>query len=66
MSKLLSAAKVAALLGVRQAKVLELLETGEIPAVRFGNDWKIDEDQLHEWFTTKASREARARRELND
>lgn len=66
MSKVLSAQDVANLLRTRKELVLKMLDQGEIPAVRIGNNWKVDEDQLHEWFTSKASKEARARRELNN
>lgn len=64
MNRLLSATEAASILGIRKDTVLKMLDAGEIPAVRLGNRWKIDEDQMHEWFTSKSLREAKARREL--
>ena len=66
MSRLLSASEAAKLLGFRKEALLKLLDSGEIPAVRQGNRWKIDEGQLQEWFTAKALREAKARREISN
>ena len=65
MGRLLSAAEAAKLLGIRKETILKYLNDGEIPAIRQGNRWKIDEDQLQEWFRNKAIREAKARREIS-
>ena len=39
-----------------------MLSEGEIPAVRIGKTWKVDEEQLHEWFKKRASAEAERRK----
>ena len=65
MGRILSAREAAALLHIDRIVILKLLDIGEIPAIRVGNRWKIDEDQLTEWFRSKSKREALARKELN-
>lgn len=66
MNRLLTASDTAEILRMSKEVVLRMLSEGEIPAVRIGKTWKVDEEQLHEWFTKKASKEARTRRELNN
>ena len=65
MGRILSASQASELLKIRKDVILTFLDIGEIPAIRVGNRWKIDEDQLAEWFKSKSKREALARKELN-
>lgn len=62
MNRLMTPDEVASKLRVSKTFVMSALNSGEIPAARFGRDWKIDEDQLHEWFKTLADSQARERR----
>ena len=62
MSRVLTAADTAEILRMRKDVVLRMLSEGEIPAVRIGKTWKVDEEQLHEWFKKRASAEAERRK----
>lgn len=66
MNRLMTPDEVASKLRVSKTFVMSALNSGEIPAVRFGRDWKIDEDQLHEWFTKLAETQARERRRVSN
>lgn len=65
MNRLLTASDTAEILRMRKDVVLRMLSEGEIPAVRIGKTWKVDEEQLHEWFKARAAKEADARRKNN-
>lgn len=65
MNRLLSASDTAERLRMRKDVVLKMLEDGEIPASRMGKMWRVDEEQLHEWFMARAAKEANARRKNN-
>lgn len=65
MRRLLSASDTAERLRMRKDVVLKMLEDGEIPASRMGKMWRVDEEQLHEWFKARAAKEADARRKNN-
>ena len=62
MNRLLTASDTAEILRMRKVVVLRMLSEGEIPAVRIGKTWKVDEEQLHEWFKKRASAEAERRK----
>ena len=62
MNRLLTASDTAEILRMRNDVVLRMLSDGEIPAVRIGKTWKVDEEQLHEWFKKRASAEAKRRK----
>ena len=62
MNRLLTASDTAEILRTRKDVVLRMLSEGEIPAVRIGKTWKVDEEQLHEWFKKRASAEAKRRK----
>ena len=62
MNRLLTASDTAEILRTRKDVVLRMLSEGEIPAVRIGKTWKVDEEQLHEWFKRRASAEAKRRK----
>ena len=62
MNRLLSASDTAERLRMRKDVVLKMLEDGEIPASRMGKMWRVDEEQLHEWFKKRASAEAERRK----
>ena len=63
MNRLLTASDTAEILRMRKDVVLRMLSEGEIPAVRIGKTWKVDEEQLHEWFKKRASAEAEKKKE---
>jgi excisionase family DNA binding protein len=50
--KLMSPAEVAAVLGVTRATVYRKIHTGELPAVRLGDDGplRVDAGALEEWL----------------
>lgn len=58
----MSAAETAKYIGISDAKTLDLLERGEIPAVRFGRNWKVVRRQLDAWIEDRAIRETKERR----
>lgn len=60
----ISATEAAGLLNMSQAKVLELLDAGEIPAYRDGRNWKIPSKSLEGYVLERAMTEAKARREV--
>ena len=62
MNRLLTASDTAEILRMSKCVVLRMLSEGEIPAVRIGKTWKVDEEQLHEWFKKRASVEAERRK----
>ena len=62
MNRLLTASDTAEILRMSKEVVLRMLSEGEIPAVRIGKTWKVDEEQLHEWFKRRASSEAERRK----
>ena len=62
MTRLLTASDTAEIMRMRTDVVLRMLSEGEIPAVRIGKTWKVDEEQLHEWFKKRASAEAERRK----
>ena len=62
MNRLLTASDTAEILRMRKDVVLRMLSEGEIPGVRIGKTWKVDEEQLHEWFKKRASAEAKRRK----
>lgn len=66
MNRLMTPDEVASKLRVSKTFVMSALNSGEIPAVRFGRDWKIDEDQLHDWFKELAVTQAKSRRRENN
>ena len=63
MNRLLTASDTAEILRMRKDVVLRMLSEGEIPAMRIGKTWKVDEEQLHEWFKKRASAEAEKKKE---
>ena len=62
MNRLLTASDTAEILRMSKCVVLRMLSEGEIPAVRIGKTWKVDEEQLHEWFKKRVSAEAKRRK----
>lgn len=60
---LISASETAQRLGISLETTLRLLEFGEIPAIRFGRNWKIPVKALDEWVIERAKAEAKERRE---
>lgn len=62
MNRLLTASDTAEILRMSKEVVLRMLSEGEIPAVRIGKTWKVDEEQLHEWFKARAAKEAERRK----
>ena len=62
MNRLLTASDTAEILRMRKDVVLRMLSEGEIPAVKNRKTWKVDEEQLHEWFKKRASAEAERRK----
>ena len=66
MEKLtLSASETSLRIGISKAKTLEMLDQGEIPAVRIGRNWLVPERALQEWLVTRAYEEANERRMNN-
>lgn len=60
---LISASETAQRLGISLETTLRLLEFGEIPAIRFGRNWKVPIVALEEWVIERAKAEAKERRE---
>ena len=60
---LISASETAQRLGISLETTLRLLEFGEIPAIRFGRNWKVPIRVLDEWVIERAKAEAKERRE---
>lgn len=58
----LSAAEAAEYIGISDKKMCELLDQGDIPAARFGRNWKIVRKQLDAWIEDRAIRETKERR----
>lgn len=51
--KLLTPSEARKLLGLQTATVYMLLETGEIPAFKRGNRWKIPMESIDEWISSQ-------------
>ena len=63
MDKLVVSPREAArALDVSNSKAYELIETGELPAYRMGNGWKVSVADLKKYVTDKANAEANERR----
>lgn len=62
MSGTLSVAQVANHLDCSEEKVREALNTGDLPGLKYGRDWIIPADALHQRLVEKALAEAAARR----
>lgn len=58
---IISATRAAELLRMDKAELLKMLNNGEVPAVRIGRNWRIEEEQLTEWFKAKAEAERKER-----
>ena len=56
-------AEAAEALATSKNKVLELLETGMLPAIKVGRNWKIPETLLHRFIEEQAVKEALKRRD---
>lgn len=54
----------ATLLREKKCRVMDYLESGEIPAYRSGSYWKIPLKTLEHYIENKAISEARARKEM--
>lgn len=54
--RLWSLQDVASYLHVAEKTVTRMIQRGEIPAVRVGNQWRVIPAQLHEWLQRSASR----------
>lgn len=61
----LSANETALRIGISKSKALELIEQGEIPAIRIGRNWLVPDKALQDWLCTRAYAEANERRERN-
>ena len=59
----LSASETSLRIGISKAKTLQLLEYGEIPAIRMGRNWLIPEKALEKWLCDRAYEEAKERRQ---
>lgn len=62
-SMILSATEAANTLKIKTETMLQLLESGEIPAMRMGRNWKVPVKSLERYIMERAEKEAKARRE---
>lgn len=60
--KTLSAGETSLRIGISKSKTLQMLDRGEIPALRVGRNWLVPEQALDEWLVSKAWEEASERR----
>lgn len=58
--------EVATILKLRVATVYELLEAGEIPAFRVGENWKVPKKLLTAYIEDRAIRETKERRKTHE
>ena len=56
LDNLLTVKEVAHLLRVSTQTLYKMLEQGSIPALRIGNQWRFDRQQVTEWLTTGCGR----------
>ena len=60
-----TAGQAAKLLKISPKKMLEKLDSGEIPAYREGQDWKIPQGLLKAYIENRALRESAERKKLH-
>lgn len=60
--KTFSAGETSLRIGISKSKTLQMLDRGEIPAIRIGRNWLVPEKALDEWLTRRAFEEAAERR----
>lgn len=60
--KTFSAGETSLRIGISKSKTLQMLDRGEIPAIRIGRNWLVPEKALDEWLTSRAFEEAAERR----
>ncbi len=63
MASLLTAKEVANLLRLSQQTLYKMLNDGDIPAIRVGNQWRFDHEALKAWITQQASIPIESRRD---
>lgn len=61
-SMIISASEAANILRIKTGTMLKLLESGEIPALRIGRNWKVPVRALETYILERAEEEAKARR----
>ena len=55
MKKLLTVREVGELLQLNERTVLKMLQAGELPGIRIGNQWRIHPVVLEDWFLRRSS-----------
>lgn len=63
--KTFSAGETSLRIGISKSKTLQMLDRGEIPAIRIGRNWLVPEKALDEWLVCRAYKEADERRQAN-
>jgi len=56
LDNLLTVKEVAELLRVSTQTLYKMLEQGSIPALRIGNQWRFERQQVTDWLTAGYSR----------
>jgi len=57
-----TSAEVAEILRTRPNTIIDMLNSGELPAYREGRNWKIPRECLERYIVTKAMKETKERR----
>ncbi|WP_029009896.1 helix-turn-helix transcriptional regulator [Azospirillum halopraeferens] len=58
MSQLLNTREIADYLRLKQRKVYDLVQRGEIPCTRVGGKWLFPKDQIDRWLSTRSGAES--------
>ena len=56
-------ADIQAMLGIRLQTVYGMLQSGEIPSIRIGRNYKISKEKFDEWLMEATERETKERKE---
>lgn len=65
-SLVLTASETSKVLRISNARTLDMLESGEIPAYRDGTDWKVPVSLLNSYIENKAINQTKERRKLHE
>lgn len=53
--RLLTIRDVSQILQISSQTLYKMIEAGEIPAIRIGNQWRFEEEQLYQWIRQSAT-----------